>query len=109
MVTFQRKGPISFNPAAFLAMGGPAFVELLYDCDERVVGFRPLAGPLPHAYPVGATRQGRAYRVAGHAFVRFFGIPGAVSTRYAAELTGGVLCVDLKQQGTVVARTRRRP
>jgi len=108
-VTFQRTGTISLNAAAFHAMGGPAFVELLYDPDEKVVGLRPLATRLPHAYPVGATRQGRTYRVAGHAFARLCGIPGAVSTRYAAELAGGVLCVDLTRQGTVVARTRRRP
>jgi hypothetical protein len=102
MVTIQRKGPISINKIAFHAMGKPAFVELLYDPDERIVGFRPLQEQLPHAYPVRAQGRSNTYLIAGHAFLKFYGIPNEVSTRYVAEMFGDVLGVDLKKKGIEV-------
>jgi hypothetical protein len=106
MVTIQRKGPISINKAAFHAMGEPSFVELLYDPDERIVGFRPLKEQLPHAYPVRHQGRGSTFLIAGHAFLRFYGIPNEVSTRFAAEMFGDVLGVDLKKKGIEVTGNR---
>src|SRR6266511_3596883 len=97
MVTIQRKGPISINKIAFYAMGKPAFVELLYDPNERIVGFRPLKEPLPHAYPVRAQGRSPPYLIAGHAFLKFYGLADAVSRRYGAGMVDGVLGVDLKK------------
>ncbi len=106
MVTIQRKGPISLNKIAFHAMGEPSFVELLYDPDERIVGFRSLKERRPHAYPVRVQGKGSTFLISGHAFVKLYGIPNEVSTRYVAEMFGDVLGVDLKQRGTVVRGNR---
>jgi hypothetical protein len=106
MVTIQRKGPISLNKAAFHALGKPAFVELLYDPDERVVGFRPLKEQLPHAYPVRAQGRSNTFLIAGHAFMKYYGIPNEVSTRYVAKMFDEVLGVDLKQKGIEVSSNR---
>jgi hypothetical protein len=103
MITLQRKGPISINKVAFQAMGEPSYVELLYDPDERIIGFRPVKEQLTHAYPVRRQGQtGNTWLIAGHAFVKFYGIPNEVSTRYAAEMFDDVLGVDLKKKGTEV-------
>jgi len=106
LVTIQRKGPISINKVAYHAMGEPSFVELLYDPDERIVGFRPLKKQVPHAYPVRTPGRGSTYLVAGHAFLKFYGIPNEVSTRYVAEMFGDVLGIDLKKKGTEVTGHR---
>lgn len=110
MVTIQRKGPISINKASYYAMGKPSFVELLYDPDERIIGFRPLKEQLPHAYPVRMQGQREStFLIAGHAFLRFYNIPNEVSTRYMAEMFDDVLGVDLKKKGIEVTGNRGRP
>jgi hypothetical protein len=106
MVTIQRKGPISINKIAYHAMGEPAFVELLYDPDERIIGFRPLKELLRHAYPIRKPNRGSTFLIAGHAFLKFYGIPNEVSTRYVAEMFGDVLGVDLKKKGIEVTGNR---
>ena len=110
MVTIQRKGPISLNKIAYGAMGEPSWVELLYDPDERIIGFRPLKEKLPHAYPVRMQGKGSTFLIAGHAFLKFYGIPNEVSTRYMAEMFDEVLGVDLKKKGIEVIghRTGRK-
>jgi hypothetical protein len=106
MITVQRKGPISLNHAAYRALGEPAYVELLYDAEERIIGVRALQEKLPHAYPV--RRQGRSHTflIAGHAFIRHFGIPNEVSKRYVAQMFDEVLGVDLKKPGVEVTSNR---
>ena len=106
MVTIQRKGPISLNQAAFHALGKPSHVELLYDPNERIIGFRALTEPLAHAYQV--RKQGRAHTflVAGHAFLKYYDIPNEVSIRYVAKMYDDVLGVDLKQKGLEVTSNR---
>lgn len=106
MVTIQRKGPISINRIAYRAMGEPSYVELLYDPDEQIVGFRPLKELLPHAYPVRVQGKGSTFLIAGHAFLKFYDIPNEVSTRYVAEMFDDVLGVDLKKKGIEVTGNR---
>jgi len=41
----SRKGTFTLNKAAYLALGQPEAVQLLYDRDERVIGFRRRPSP----------------------------------------------------------------
>lgn len=104
-VTIQRRGWLALNEPAFQAMDTPPFVELLYDLDERTIGLRPLAHPLPHAYPVRKRGRG-SFLVAGFAFLKRYRIPHQASTRYVAEMVDGVLQVDLSRPGDEVTRRR---
>jgi hypothetical protein len=106
MVTVQSKGPISLNQAAYHALGKPSFVELLYDPEEKIIGFRAVDGTPPHAYPL--RRQGRSntFLIAGHAFMKYYGINNDVSRRYVAQTFDDVLGVDLKQKGLEVRSNR---
>jgi hypothetical protein len=106
MVTIQRKGPMSLNQAAFHALGKPSHVELLYDPNERIVGFRAVSEPLAHAYPVRQQGRSHTYLIAGHAFIRYYDIPNDVSIRYVAKMFDDVLGVDLKQKGLQVTSNR---
>jgi hypothetical protein len=112
MITFQRAGSISLNKAAYQAIGEPSYVELLYDPDERIVGFHALIEKLPHAYPVRVQGQAASpshtYLVAGLAFMKYYDILPEVSTRYMGEMYDEVLGVDLKKKGLEVTSNRNR-
>lgn len=107
-VTIQRRGNMSVNRASYVAMGEPEAVELLYDPTERIVGLRGVSKEEEHAYPIrpqGGNQDG-TYLVAGTAFTKYYGIDTSVSTRRPAVMQDGVLCIDLKEEGTVVTSNR---
>jgi hypothetical protein len=58
-VMLQKRGTMSFNKAAHVAMGSPEAVELLYDRAQKVIGIRPVAPELEHAYPMRPQAKGR--------------------------------------------------
>lgn len=100
LVTVQRRGSFSFNAAARAAIGDPEAVELLYDPEDRVIGFRPADPALPHAYALRKQGSSNSWIIAGQAFTKRFGIPTDTALRYSAETEDGVLAVDLKTTGT---------
>jgi hypothetical protein len=103
-VTIQRRGTISLNASAHDQLGAPEAVELLYDKDERIVGFRAVPKEAEHAY--GLRAAGKTYVVSGTAFTKYYKIDTSVSRRWAARMDGDVLCVDLKSDGTEVTSNR---
>lgn len=107
-VTIQRRGTFSFNKAARAAIGDADAVELLYDADERLIGFRPVEPSHPRAYAL--RKQGRAnnWIVGGQAFTKSFKIGTDTAMRYVAAAQDGVLVVDLKQPGTDATGVRLR-
>ena len=106
-VTIQKRGTISMNRAAYVALGSPQTVELLFDTDERIVGLRAVEYLAEHAYPVrGVGEQPSSFLVAGTAFTKHYGIDTSSSRRWPAELTDDILSIDLKTDGTVVTSNR---
>src|SRR5688572_7722640 len=99
-VTIQRRGTFSFNQAARTAIGDPEAVELLYDVDERLVGFRSIDPSSPRAYRLRKQGNANNWILGGQAFTKTFGINTDTAMRYLATLEDGVLVVDLKQPGT---------
>jgi hypothetical protein len=109
-VTIQKRGIISMNKAAFIALGAPDTVELLFDTDERLMGLRAVEYLAEHAYPVrGVGDEPTSYLVAGTAFTKHYGIDTTRSRRWPAELMDNILSVDLKTDGTVVTSNRAAP
>jgi hypothetical protein len=94
-VSLQRKGTFTLNRAAFDALGQPSHVELLFDRDDQVIGFRPVNPSKPTAYAVRSTDPSGSFAVAGKAFVKHYGIETAVARRWPAVFEHGVLCVQL--------------
>lgn len=108
LVTIQKRGTMSFNRAAFEALGEPAAVELLFDRQERIVGFRPVDVDVPHAYRPRKQGHTHNYLVAGQAFTQHFGIETGTARRYPAAMLDAVLVVDLKLPGTDATGPRSR-
>lgn len=109
-VTLQRRGTISMNKAAHHLMGDPDAVELLYDVEAQVMGFRAVEETVEHAYAIrsmgGQKKESSTYMVSGTAFFKHYDIDISVARRYAATLKNGVLCLDLSTPGTEVTGNR---
>ena len=90
MFTLQASGLLSFNHAAFIALGEPAAVALLYDADERVVGVRQVEKDHQNAYPVRKQGKSMTYLVSAQGFVAHHEIPRVKARRFLARDFGGV-------------------
>jgi hypothetical protein len=100
-VTIQRRGPFSFNRAAYELMGSPEAVELLYDRDTERVAFRPVSAERPRAFPVRAQGKNAAtHMVSGQAFTKHYGLDTSVARRYAVEMEDEMLILDLRADST---------
>lgn len=108
-VTIQRRGTISFNAAAYSALGEPSALELLFDAERNLVGFRPVDDTAEHAYGV-RNQSGKPtgpYVLSGTAFVKYYGIDTSVSRRWPATFQDErLLVLDLNAPGTVVTSNR---
>jgi hypothetical protein len=106
MFTLQARGLISFNQAAYEALGEPAAVALLYDPKDGVVALRIVPKAHENAYTVRKQQQAQSYLVGAQGFVAHYGIP----TRRARRFTGrdygdGVWGFDLNE-GVAVQNRR---
>jgi hypothetical protein len=107
-VTIQKAGGISFNAAAYEALGRPEAIELLFDPETRIMGARPVAPSETHSYPVRppSTKRDPGFIISGKAFTAFYDIPTDVARRRLAYLQDGILCVDLNEPGVEVTSNR---
>jgi hypothetical protein len=95
-VTIQKKGVISLNRAAFEALGGPEFVELLFDPEARLVALRQGDSSVEHAYQVRAPVKNHAtWLISCGAFLSYYEIENSKSVRRAARMDGDLLIIDL--------------
>jgi hypothetical protein len=98
MVAFHLRGLFALNELAYDALKRPEAIELFYDRDERVVGFKTSTCASPDSYAVRHHTK-HSYQVEGRSFIKFYGIPEEeAGRRYAAEMIDDILAVDLKQQ-----------
>lgn len=107
-VTINSRGGITLSEAAYHQLGSPEAVQLLYNRDEQIVGFRAAMAPSLDAYAIRPFNGGTSFGVAGKAFTQHYGIDTTVARRRPTVMDGDLLCVDLKQAGTVVTSNRAR-
>jgi len=106
-VTIHRRGTIALNTPAWLALGSPAAVELLFDREKSVMGFRVADDMADHAYRLRQNgTSASSFVLSGTAFFQYYGIPLVTEARrLSAHMDDGILTVDLTQEGSaVVAR-----
>ncbi len=95
MISIQKTGVIFLNRAAYVNLGKPVAVELLFGRGRRLVGLRPVDPQLPHARQVRTNARGTGYLVSAARFVNHYGISTAVGRRWPAQTEGDVLFVDI--------------
>jgi len=100
-VTIQRRGPFSFNKAAYQLMGSPEAVEILYDRDTERIAFLPVSGESPRAFPMRAQGKNEAtHMVSGQAFAKHYELDTSVARRYAVTMEDDMLVLDLRGDST---------
>ena len=104
MVTIQRQRNLSLNAAAFEALGEPSHVVLLFNEGERMIGIKPAAADVDHAYAVRKQARSNSWLFSAQAFLNAYHLVGESAVRYAAEKQGDMLVIDLKRQGVAVGR-----
>jgi hypothetical protein len=109
-VTIQKRGTVSLNRSAYVALGSPSAAELLYDTESQIVGLRECD---PHdrdavhfRSPTG--KDAGPFLLSAMAYLRFYGIAVVGSRRWLAYLEDGVLCVDLRAPSLPVTSNRAR-
>lgn len=106
-ITIQKRGVISMNKPAYVLLGEPKAVELLYDAEKKVVGLRAATPRKAYSYKVRPV--GSSFCVTGQAFVKYYGISTDAAKRYPAQLyEQDVVGVDLTAEGVEVTSNRNR-
>ena len=109
MFTLQARGLLSFNHAAFAALGEPEAVTLLYDPDEHIVALRKSAKNDANAYRVRRQQQAQSYLVGAQAFTAHYAIPTPRARRFSGADYGGGIWGFALSEGVDVKNLRGSP
>lgn len=107
-LTIHRRGTISLNKSAYVALGSPVSVELLYDAAEQIVGLRFIDPREHHAYPVRHSGPRGPFVISAMAYTRFYDIDTTQTLRFTAHLIEGILCVTLTDPAMPINRAHGR-
>jgi hypothetical protein len=107
-VSLNPRGTFSLNHATFEAMGHPEAVELLFDRESKVVGFKPVGLDVRHAYQVRTQKNSKSYLVGAQAFCKYYEIEPPQTMAFEPELADGILEVDLKKSIEIAPRKPSR-
>jgi hypothetical protein len=102
-VTIQKRGAFSLNRASHEALDGPKAVQLLYDAERQLIGFKATDPEGPIAYPVRRTSAKRQTRnstwvISGAGFCKYYGIDASKARRFKATMENDILIVDLNSE-----------
>ena len=109
LFTLQARGLLSFNQAAFLALGEPEAVTLLYDPDEHIVGVRRSRTDDPDAYRVRKQQKAQSYLVGAQAFTAHYAIPTPRARRFEGTDYGNGIWGFALSSGEDVKNLRGSP
>lgn len=106
MFTLQARGLLSFNQAAFAALGEPDAVALLYDGADHVVALRKVDRAHANACPVRKQQNTQSYLVGAQAFTAYYSIPTPRARRFAGVDYGDGIWGFALDQGEPVQNRR---
>ncbi|MBK7392993.1 MAG: hypothetical protein IPI64_06760 [Chloracidobacterium sp.] len=73
-VTLGSYGTLYLNSQAFIELGSPAAVAMLFDTGRRRIGLRPVAPMAPHAFKIVPHTKTGYHRLSAAAFCHHHGI-----------------------------------
>ncbi len=103
-ISVQRRGAIALNREAFDALGCPESVELLFDPQQRIIGFHKVPSGNSLGTAVTTHASGSTYLVNARAFCVFYGIDLSEARLFAAEMVGSHLAADIKTPLQITTR-----
>ena len=103
LIGIQAAGSFSFNAASYELIrkhrpdDDELWVELLFDGDRKVIGFRAVEPQRVNSYPVRKQPQSNSYLSTGKGFLRYHGVSLGTSRHYdGEEFSNGVVGFVLK-------------
>ncbi len=106
-VALQKRGTISLNRAAYLALGEPEAIAMLYDHESRAVGMKPISKDIRHAYPIRKQPNSKSYLIGAQAFCKYYDIQTGSNRAFAPLIEDGVLVFELDGGVDVAPRAPR--
>lgn len=104
--TWQARGLLTLNRAAFQALGEPEAVTLLYDANERVVGLRKADPTHKNAHAVRKQPKSHTYRIGAQGFAAYHGIQTLRARRFVAHDYGSGVWGFALNEGVPVQNRR---
>jgi hypothetical protein len=106
-VTVHKDRFLSLNGSAFVALGSPDAVELLFDRDARTIGLEPTEATRPGCSFIrrASPSPNGPFLISAMAFMRYYGICPIRTLRWPADLVDGMLCIHLDEPALPAART----
>ncbi len=106
-VTLGAFGTFYLNSQAFIEMGSPGAVEMLFDIGRRRIGLRPAPLMLPHAFKIVPHTKGGYHRLSAAAFCHHHEIYFKGTLLFHdIRINQGMMTLDLVN-ATVVSRGAR--
>lgn len=107
-VTIQARGLISINQSAYMRMGRPEVVDLMFDPDDKLIGIVKAEDPEEGHRVRVADQKGASAVISGTAFTNYYGIPNTESLRWEPRFDGEMLIIDLNIPGKPIGSRRTR-
>jgi hypothetical protein len=104
--TWQARGLLTMNRAAFQALDEPEAITLLYDANERIVGFRKVDPANKNAHAVRKQPKSHTYRVGAQGFAAYHGIQTLRARRFVAHDYGSGIWGFALDEGVSVENRR---
>jgi hypothetical protein len=104
-ISVHKARLLSLNGSAFVELGRPDAVDLLFDKDTRTIGLRPTEVSSPGCAFVRRAAQGPngPFLISAMAFLRYHGIAVSQTLRWPARLVDGLLCINLDDPAVAAA------
>lgn len=103
-VSLNKRGAISFNHAAFVALGEPKAVELLYDKETNAIGMRASKEDVRHAYPVRAQGKSKSYIIGAVAFTQHYDVKPENTITFDPLIEDGIMVLEFSKAVNVAQR-----
>jgi hypothetical protein len=95
-VSLNKRGDFLLNRKAYIALGNPTFVQLLYEHQTGAIGLKGISSAAKFSYPVRRNGNSKSsYQVTARAFCDNYGIQrGNLVVFNSAMMEDGILVIE---------------
>jgi hypothetical protein len=95
-VSLNKRGDFLLNRKAYIALGNPTFVQLLYEHQTGAIGLKGISGATKFSYPVRRNGNSKSsYQITAQAFCDNYGIArGELVVFSSAVMEDGILVIE---------------
>lgn len=95
LVSISKRGVFLLNSGAYIALGKPDMVVLLWSRQESLIGLRVADARVAHAFSVQRVSSGNTFKLNSMSFLKHYGIEIAHTQRYTATMREDMLIIAI--------------